>query len=365
MDLESVFGRASEGRRGGECAQHKQDLLREKTLLLEAEYQCLQWQNQIDQMELYGECEEVIESVRHSLAECTELVGLHQTTCRELEARMGSPSGHPQQQMVLAGLEVNRSIQDYELVNRLSKSTFVARYKPDGSRCVLKCFALNQKEGIQDGIWALHQLRHPGIGRIEAYFAEEDVMVVQMPLYEGKTLSRWIQEDQPHHDDVRYVFVRLLQAIIYLHMRNIVHGNLSLDAVILDGRRPVIVDFDLARPAGVYKSETPVSPHCAFVAPENQFSAFAQSGPVDRDYTVCSLVSFFPTSHRSGFPSSVLSNSSCQCISPLPFHCVRDFGGFLGSYGMSCWLWNPSSFSFLLLIHCGIRFMPWWCPFWA
>ena len=129
-----------------------------------------------------------------------------------------------------------------------------------GSRHALKILApaLVANEGIRDRFLAegrvQAQLSHPNIARVTDVVAQPGVAALVVEYIEGLSLGDWM--DQRHGpatpEEVRQLFVPLLDAMAVVHGRGVVHRDIKPSNVLL-GRhpggepRPVLLDFGIAR----------------------------------------------------------------------------------------------------------------------
>ena len=98
----------------------------------------------------------------------------------------------------------------------------------------------------------LARLDHPGIARIlqaDTYPVDgEERPYVVLELVEGRTLDRWVREEQPALGTRLEVFVRLCEAVQHAHQKGVVHRDLKAGNVMVDARgEPRVLDFGIAR----------------------------------------------------------------------------------------------------------------------
>jgi hypothetical protein len=93
----------------------------------------------------------------------------------------------------------------------------------------------------------LRRLRHPGIVEIEAIFAYEGHLYLQMPFYERGTLRQWAQQQQPDEVALATVVQLVLEALAHLHAHKICHLDLKPENILIDAsNRPHIADYDIS-----------------------------------------------------------------------------------------------------------------------
>lgn len=94
------------------------------------------------------------------------------------------------------------------------------------------------------------QLRHPNIIRLHTYFVTEQELVLVLELCERGTLFRKLKAAREGCFDeartARYAR-QVLRALAYLHENNVLHRDLKLENVLLDGEgRVKVADFGLS-----------------------------------------------------------------------------------------------------------------------
>lgn len=115
----------------------------------------------------------------------------------------------------------------------------------------------------------LHRLAHPGIQRLLDDAHADPVPHLVLEYVEGPTLASLVEEDAPlPAGDVVRTGMQLASTLHYLHDWCLVHLDLEPANVALRDGRAIMLDFDLARPAG--RPAPPGRPHGtrAYMAPE-------------------------------------------------------------------------------------------------
>lgn len=154
----------------------------------------------------------------------------------------------------------------------------------------------------------LGQLNHPGIARIfDAGFHEQDhgppVPFFAMELIEGLALNRWAEEHRKDRNALLQLIMAVCSAIQSAHERRIVHRDLKPGNILVktDGQ-PVVVDFGIARLAGVIKGEEPglFSGTLSYAAPEQYLGCDGnfRSGESVDVYAVGVILFEILTGHR-------------------------------------------------------------------
>jgi serine/threonine protein kinase, bacterial len=144
------------------------------------------------------------------------------------------------------------------LVDKLGKGGFGATYllkeKHSGERFVLK--RLNKKRLKSAEAITSFQFEKQVISQLEnqafpTYHSEGDMNGIPyfiMELKKGKTFEQWIfQEGKRYSVDESLIIVKkVLQAVLYMHSKGIVHRDLRIPNILFDGRDVSIIDFGLA-----------------------------------------------------------------------------------------------------------------------
>ena len=117
----------------------------------------------------------------------------------------------------------------------------------------------------------LASLRHPNIISVLDYgFATDKKPFFTMELYEDADTIVKASEEIPLEQKINYI-IQMLQALVYLHRREIIHRDIKPDNVLVIDRRVKVLDFGLATAqdllSGSQKNEQVVGT-LAYMAPE-------------------------------------------------------------------------------------------------
>ena len=95
----------------------------------------------------------------------------------------------------------------------------------------------------------LSMLTHPNIVALRGLgYAESGNVYLALDYVDGWTLGEWKERKHPTFHEVLRVFVKIADALVYMHSRGILHRDLKLSNVLIrksDGE-PVIIDFSCA-----------------------------------------------------------------------------------------------------------------------
>ncbi len=96
----------------------------------------------------------------------------------------------------------------------------------------------------------LSKLSHPNIVGVHQVFEDNDTAYMALDLVEGRDLLDVIQDggDAPSPAQIQAILLRLLDAIAFMHGRDILHRDISPDNILLTTTgEPVLIDFGSAR----------------------------------------------------------------------------------------------------------------------
>ena len=93
----------------------------------------------------------------------------------------------------------------------------------------------------------LRRLKHPGVVEIQAVFATNGSLYIQMPFYEQGTLRQWYDRRAPSNEAFASVLLLVLEACVHLHSYSLVHLDIKPENILLDGQgRPHLADYDIS-----------------------------------------------------------------------------------------------------------------------
>lgn len=156
----------------------------------------------------------------------------------------------------MIGRKKDRRIGGYTVVSRIGGGRygvcFLARDSL-GQEVVLKRFRKRMwkknKHANHHEAVILSNLSHPAVPELLGVLNENRGYYFVLEYLEGKTLKDWLFMEKRvfSKGEIFRIGSQLLGILLYLHGRNVVHGDLSVANVVDDGSRAALIDFGLAR----------------------------------------------------------------------------------------------------------------------
>ena len=126
-------------------------------------------------------------------------------------------------------------------------------YDPDGKKVVLKKFRMrmwkrNRNANHYEAV-ILSGLAHPAVPELLGVINNRKGYFFVLGYKEGRTLSEWLFNEKRvfSKEEIFQIGCQVFEILIYLHRRNVVHGDISVANVIYDGENISLLDFGLAR----------------------------------------------------------------------------------------------------------------------
>jgi tetratricopeptide (TPR) repeat protein len=108
---------------------------------------------------------------------------------------------------------------------------------------------------------AMARLRHPNVVTVHDVDVVDDRVFIAMEFIEGRTLRHWLEEESPGWRRVVDVFAQAGRGLAAAHAADLVHRDFKPDNAMVDaGGRVAVMDFGLARAAGVATTEADRAP---------------------------------------------------------------------------------------------------------
>ena len=143
------------------------------------------------------------------------------------------------------------SIESFSNV-RLLKAPHIWAGERDGRSFVLKARRVGEdrraRRAFEKELFILKRLRHPLVMQLEATFQQGETVYLVLPLYAEGTMREWLDRQggagQAERGAVKSLCRGVLQALTFLHSNGVVHGDVKLENILVDGGKPVLADFD-------------------------------------------------------------------------------------------------------------------------
>jgi tetratricopeptide (TPR) repeat protein len=207
------------------------------------------------------------------------------------------------QQRLFGGSGSDVRLSRYELLDRIGAGglgAVYAAYDPKLERRVaIKLLQSGARGDLLDEAKAMARLSHPNV--VEVYDvgtfdepvggARSGVFIV-MELIEGPTLHQWLRARRRTWREIVAVYAAAGRGLAAAHRAGLVHRDFKpANVMIADERRPIVLDFGLARPPEAFPSHD--RPHVvagtpAFMAPE-QWEGGQLDGRADQ-YAFCTAL---------------------------------------------------------------------------
>ncbi|MCB9760119.1 MAG: protein kinase [Alphaproteobacteria bacterium] len=150
------------------------------------------------------------------------------------------------------------TIGPYRLLGLLGQGGMSVVYRaqgPDGQEVALKVLRAGawaneaSRRRLRREAEALAGLRHPNIIRVLDSGEHEGALYYTMPLVKGVTLAERLREGPLPLDEAVRIAAALAEALHAAHQVGVVHRDVKPANVLMDGARPVLMDFGLVRSA--------------------------------------------------------------------------------------------------------------------
>lgn len=106
------------------------------------------------------------------------------------------------------------------------------------------------KKYVDSEIEITKMLEHPYIIPIETTHEDSNNIYIFTEFKRMGTMTDYISEHGPFkEDDAKFIFYKLLDTVLYIHLNHVVHLDLKCDNILIDydyhgiGLRPIIIDF--------------------------------------------------------------------------------------------------------------------------
>ncbi len=158
-------------------------------------------------------------------------------------------------------LQPGEMVDGWRIIRPLGRGSYAVVYEveKDGHRCALK-LACHTGVGVdpkhtdaraEREVACLQQLKHPHIIHMWSHGRWPDpkqgFVYIVLDFVKGYTLARWVELTHPTPHEVIVLFLKLFDAVDYIHGHHMAHRDLSLNNILVtDKGEPVIIDFGVA-----------------------------------------------------------------------------------------------------------------------
>ena len=97
----------------------------------------------------------------------------------------------------------------------------------------------------------IHKHPHKNICSIIDYWENNNKLIVIEEYIQGKTLDVFIKEDKPDYNQIKNIYLQILDGVIHLHSANprIIHRDIKSSNIMIDGEgNAKLIDFESAKP---------------------------------------------------------------------------------------------------------------------
>jgi hypothetical protein len=203
--------------------------------------------------------------------------------------------------VVYAAIDLNLrrrvAVKEYmpgALATRRSDRTVAPRREDDK-----ESFELGRRSFLNEAR-LLAQFDHPALVKVHQFWEENGTAYMAMPLYEGCTLKRWLQQRKqpPSESELLVLITPLLDALADLHAKKIFHRDIAPDNVLILGDgRPLLLDFGAARQVLADSNAALTAILKPSYAPIEQYADMGhlRQGPWTDVYALCAVLYFLIT----------------------------------------------------------------------
>ncbi len=107
----------------------------------------------------------------------------------------------------------------------------------------------SSKKKMSNEISILKQLRHPNVVKLLETFDTDKHHLIVMELCPGGDLLNYVRKRRKLNEKyAKFVFKQIMEGLAYLHQNGVVHRDIKLDNILLDGHGNIkIADFGVSR----------------------------------------------------------------------------------------------------------------------
>jgi len=148
-----------------------------------------------------------------------------------------------------------KNIEEFLIIEELGhggySNVYLAEHKKTGKRYALKC-AFKYKKGKNKSkrtymeIKVLQKLKHKNIISLKGWFEDDETIYLVLEFIKGKDLTKFFDNNPPSKEQIKFIFRQLIEAVLYIHNKRVIHRDLKLENVLIDEDLNIkLTDFGL------------------------------------------------------------------------------------------------------------------------
>lgn len=155
-----------------------------------------------------------------------------------------------------------KSIEEFNIIEKIGSGgysvVYLVEHKKTGRRYALKCAdrfkkGKDRSDRTLTEIRVLEKLKHKNIIRLKGWFEDKTTIYLVLEYIPGKDCSKFFKHTLPSKKEIKYIMRQLVEAIDYIHKKNIAHRDIKLENILIDENFNIkLTDFGLC---GVKKNK--------------------------------------------------------------------------------------------------------------
>ena len=148
-----------------------------------------------------------------------------------------------------------KSIDEFEIIDKIGRGGYSVVYLAEHIK-TRKIYALKCAQRFKKGkdrsertlteIEVLSSLDHPNIIDLKGWFEDDETIYLVLEYIPGKDCSKYFKKRLPTHIQIVKIIQQLVDAIEYIHNRNIIHRDVKLENILIDDEYNIkLTDFGL------------------------------------------------------------------------------------------------------------------------
>ena len=148
-----------------------------------------------------------------------------------------------------------KSIDEFNLLEEVGKGGYsfvhLVEHKRTKKKYALKCAARFKKgkdrsERTYTEIKVLQKIKHENIINLKGWFEDKDTIYLVLDYIPGKDCAKYFKHKLPSKSQLKNIMTQIIEAMLYLHSKGIVHRDMKLENVLIDNELNIkITDFGL------------------------------------------------------------------------------------------------------------------------